>query len=298
MVGLPFGTQLTTPSNKGFVYLLQPTPELWTLSLPHRTQIVYTPDSSYIMQRLGVISGSRVIEAGTGSGSFTHAFSRNVGNYHGTNAKNISDGQVFSFEFHEERWSKAKLEFEQHGLDNVTLTHRDVCNNGFEVEGLDVSADVIFLDLPSPWEAIPHLTKPKNNSQVLRKGSKVGICCFSPCIEQVVKTVDALNEEGWIDIEMTEVQGRLYEAHKAMKRDVKDAVKRLQFVRQKQKDGLELIKKGVFEKQGNEEDFNPFGKGKRVLEGDEDFQWVDVTRDEMEVKTHTSYLTFAYKIIM
>ena len=35
----------------------------------------------------------------------------------------------------------------------VTVKHRDVCQNGFELGKI---ANAIFLDLPHPWEAIPH----------------------------------------------------------------------------------------------------------------------------------------------
>ncbi|KAL8742644.1 MAG: hypothetical protein Q9190_004901, partial [Brigantiaea leucoxantha] len=69
-----------TPADTGFCHLLAPTPELWTASLPHRTQVVYTPDYSYIIQRLGIRPGSVVLEAGAGSGSFTHAAARAVFN--------------------------------------------------------------------------------------------------------------------------------------------------------------------------------------------------------------------------
>jgi tRNA (adenine57-N1/adenine58-N1)-methyltransferase len=283
MIGLEFGSQITTPKDRGFVYLLKPTPELWTMSLPHRTQIVYTPDSSYILQRMDVRVGSRVIEAGTGSGSFTHAFARCVN----------TEGQLFSFEFHETRYQKALEEFTLHGLSNVTLTHRDVCKNGFDIEGTVLDADTVFLDLPSPWEAIPHLKR------VLTTDRKVGICCFSPCFEQVVKAVEALQEDGWQGVELTEVQGRMFESHKAMKREVDDAVKRLKFVKEKQREGLELIKAGKHprkEEKDRDYGFNPFGKGKRIMEGEEGFEWFDVSRLEAEVKTHTSYLVFAYKL--
>ncbi|KAF3355676.1 hypothetical protein VdG1_03968 [Verticillium dahliae VDG1] len=60
-------------ANSGFVHILQPTPELWTQSLPHRTQVVYTPDYSYVLSRIRAQPGTRLIEAGAGSGSFTHA---------------------------------------------------------------------------------------------------------------------------------------------------------------------------------------------------------------------------------
>ncbi|KAL9105614.1 MAG: hypothetical protein Q9187_008681, partial [Circinaria calcarea] len=67
-------------ASTGFAHLLPPTPESWTVSLPHRTQVVYTPDYSYVLQRLRVRPGTVVIEAGAGSGSFTHAAARSVFN--------------------------------------------------------------------------------------------------------------------------------------------------------------------------------------------------------------------------
>lgn len=50
--------------SKGWGHVLQPTPELWSLTLPHRTQIIYTPDISMILLQLDLVPGSIVIEAG------------------------------------------------------------------------------------------------------------------------------------------------------------------------------------------------------------------------------------------
>ena len=67
-------------------------------------------------------------------------------------------------------------EFTRHGLgDRVTVSHRDVCVDGLGVEGV---ADAVFLDLPKPWEALPHAV-----SAMKMSGGR--ICSFSPCIEQV-----------------------------------------------------------------------------------------------------------------
>ncbi|ODV78355.1 translational repressor of GCN4 [Suhomyces tanzawaensis NRRL Y-17324] len=303
MIGLKYGEQMGGEKGYGFIHLLHPTPEMWTLSLPHRTQIVYTPDSSYIMQRLGVTSGSRIIEAGTGSASFSHSFARAIG----------LDGRLFTYEFHEPRYLEAKKELEGHGLVNTHITHRDVCNDGFEIEvpanfGTEVNGDVVFLDLPSPWTAIPHLPK------VISKVRQVGICCFSPCIEQVAKTVEALQQNGWTNIEMVEVAGRRWEARKDMVRDIKDVVKRLKDIQSRKNQGIENRRhaKVIGEKRDHSEvlpepsesskvqntgkGFNPFGKGIRIREGDEQFQWRNVTKIETEVKSHTSYLTFAYML--
>lgn len=314
MIGMKYGSQMSGLKDKGFVYLLHPTPELWTVSLPHRTQIVYTPDSSYIVQRLGITSGSRIIEAGTGSGSFTHAFARTVG----------SEGKVFTYEFHEPRFLEAKKELDQHGLlaNNCIITHRDVCNGGFEIAGLPetdlvggkLSCDAVFLDLPSPWTAIPNL---KN---VILGEKRVGVCCFSPCIEQVDKTIEALEKNGWTDIEMVEIAGRRWEARMEMERDVNDVIKRLKHIQGRKSQGIESRRQVKVDEIAStlgekrllsevEQDtvlpepqdqtspsFNPFGKGLRIREGDEQFNWKQVTKIESEVKTHTSYLTFAYLV--
>ncbi|SCV03661.1 LANO_0G05490g1_1 [Lachancea nothofagi CBS 11611] len=315
MIGKPFGSQIavrTRGSNKfGFVHVLQPTAELWTLSLPHRTQIVYTPDSSYIMQRMQCSPHSRVIEAGTGSGSFSHAFARTA-------------GYVFSYEFHKMRYEQARQEFEEHDLlrdGNLAITHRDVCQDGFSIKKGDtttffdheqfsgqqelaqVDANVVFLDLPAPWDAIPHLDK------VISQDSKVSLCCFSPCIEQVDKTLEVLEKKGWTEVEMVEIQGRQYESRRQMVRRLDDALQRLRDVKERKQVGVERRKR-MFNKLISDEEetfeerpetpktqYNPFGKGSRVKEGDLNFQWKEVSKVEAEVKSHTSYLTFASKIV-
>jgi tRNA (adenine57-N1/adenine58-N1)-methyltransferase catalytic subunit len=62
LIGKRYGTKIEL--TKGYAYVLQPNPELWTQNLPHRTQILYTPDISMILLQLEVRSGSTVIEAG------------------------------------------------------------------------------------------------------------------------------------------------------------------------------------------------------------------------------------------
>lgn len=64
LIGLPYGSKVGSRNGKGFVHVLRPTPELWTMALPHRTQILYLADISFITSYLNIRSGSRVIEAG------------------------------------------------------------------------------------------------------------------------------------------------------------------------------------------------------------------------------------------
>lgn len=179
---------------------LRLTPELWTLSLPHRTQILFTADISLIVTHLGLRPGSVVVESGTGSGSLTHALARAV----------APGGAVHTFEFNAARVEQARNEFLAHGLAAVTrVMHRDAVVDGFCIGGGAAGgvprggADAVFLDLPSPWEAVG------NAAAALRAGG--ALCSFSPCIEQVQRACAAMAAEGFEDIRTFETLLRPWE---------------------------------------------------------------------------------------
>ncbi|KAE8021521.1 hypothetical protein FH972_007405 [Carpinus fangiana] len=190
-IGKPFGSKVF--SNKGgFIYLLAPTPELWTLVLSHRTQILYIADISFVIMYLEIVPGCLVLESGTGSGSLTTSLARAV----------APTGHVYTFDFHEERAASAREDFEKTGISSlVTVGVRDIQGEGFpdEFSGL---ADSIFLDLPQPWLAIPSAGKMLKPDGVL--------CSFSPCIEQVQRACDSLRSN-FTDLRTFEVLLRTYE---------------------------------------------------------------------------------------
>lgn len=64
LIGIPYGSKVGSHKGKGFIHVLRPTPELWTMALPHRTQILYLADIAFITSYLNIKRGSRVIEAG------------------------------------------------------------------------------------------------------------------------------------------------------------------------------------------------------------------------------------------
>jgi tRNA (adenine57-N1/adenine58-N1)-methyltransferase len=320
----------------GYVHLLPPTPENWTSSLPHRTQVVYTPDYSYILHRLRARPGSRIIEAGAGSGSFTHASARAVfrgypggGAVNGsaaagttTTTRSQSLGKVWSFEFHELRHQKLQKEIEDHGLAGIVeITHRDVCQEGFLVDGQSPKASAVFLDLPAPWLALPHLSRsrpvPKSNGESgveptpflspLDSTRSVHICTFSPCIEQVQRTVSAMRHLGWVDIEMVEVAQKRFEIRRerigiaadpqrglqATPASVDEAVARLKEVEGTLKTFHESGERMPSSKKDR---VNPNSRKKLIESLVERKVYKEgklVHRTEPEVKTHTSYLVFA-----
>jgi tRNA (adenine57-N1/adenine58-N1)-methyltransferase len=292
-------------AGSGFMHVLQPTPESWTYSLDHRTQVVYTPDYSYILQRMQVKPGDTLIEAGAGSGSFTHAAARAIFNGYPSDPSNTnSNGKVCSFEYHEPRVDTLREELTAHGLNNVVhVNHRDVYNEGFLLpNAVSPRATVIFLDLPAPWLALKQLTREDPNTP-LNPDSAVQICTFSPCIEQVTATVSAMRKAGWTEIQMVEVQNRRLDVRReriGLKEEglrgvnssaatVEESLSRLREVDaklnefhagdgkgrvQSKAERLAEIKKGLPDRK--------LYKEGRLMH-----------RTEPEVKTHTSYLTFA-----
>ncbi|TKY71755.1 tRNA (adenine(58)-N(1))-methyltransferase catalytic subunit TRMT61A [Spatholobus suberectus] len=190
-IGKPFGSKVFS-SKGGFVYLLAPTPELWTLVLNHRTQILYIADISFVIMYLEIVPGSFVLESGTGSGSLTTSLARAV----------APSGHVYTFDFHEQRAVSARDDFERTGLSSlVTVGVRDIQGEGFPDEFTGM-ADSVFLDLPQPWLAIPSAAK------ILRHDGTV--CSFSPCIEQVQRSCETLRTY-FTDIRTFEVLLRTYE---------------------------------------------------------------------------------------
>ena len=170
IIGQHFGSKVKSKRGGLWLALLRPAPEFITQSLTHRTQIVYHADISMLRCLLDARPGRIICEAGTGSGSVSASLSRAL----------RPNGKLYTFEFHEERQKQAMADFSTgtgYGvLDVVISQHRDVCNEGFGEE-LKRQVHGVFLDLPAPWAAVPHVT------DCLVPGGKV--VTFSPCVEQV-----------------------------------------------------------------------------------------------------------------
>ena len=303
-------------AGSGFLHVIPPTPETWTYSLPHRTQVVYAPDYSYILHRIRARPGSTVIEAGSGSGSFTHAAARAAFSGYGNAATANGDegtmkpscGKVYSYEFHAERHKRVAQEMQDHGLSSVvTASHRDVYQDGFMLPdpitgGLETSpsANAIFLDLPAPWSALRHLTRA--NPSPLDPDSAVHLCTFSPCLEQAQKTISHLRRYNWLDIEMVEIQNKRIDIRREytgydydgmrgvnpVAADVDEAVTKLKDVDRKARDfhsgqsDPTSTKKAIRQANTQQDASKLLFKEGRLIH-----------RTEPEMKTHTSYLVFA-----
>lgn len=318
----------------GFCHLLPPTPEGWTISLPHRTQVVYTPDYSFVLQRMRVRPGSVVIEAGAGSGSFTHAAVRAVFNGYPSTGPDVLRrlGRVFSYEYHEARAAELVRELASHGLGSlVRVTHRDVYESGFMLPpSSDTNpttpptasplATAVFLDLPAPWLALPHLTRKQPSP--LDPHQTIHLTCFLPCIEQAQRAIASMRTHGWVNLCMFEIAQRRLDVRRertgvdleglrnvnATAANVGEAVRRLKEVEEKGRMHREAttargkmqkpvdvdLDEGQGEKaEGVEGKQARLARLKSEAESRKTFaEGRLVHRVEQEIKTHTSYLIF------
>ncbi len=173
LIGRLDGSVVTLSGGKKMV-ALRPTFGEYVLKMPRGAQVLYPKDLAIIPMWADIYPGARVFEAGTGSGALTMALLRAVG----------PDGLVVTYEVREDFAQTAKTNIAR-SLNPTNL----ICfrKNAYEdIDLLDdqVPFDRVVLDLPEPWQVVPHAIK------VLRSG---GIyLSFVPTVPQVMQTVEAL----------------------------------------------------------------------------------------------------------
>ncbi|WP_048055488.1 tRNA (adenine-N1)-methyltransferase [Methanotorris igneus] len=193
-------------SHKGHeFYLVEPTIYDIVKKMKRTVTTLLPKDIGLIITHLGIREGETVVEAGTGSGALTIYLANAVG----------KTGKVITYEKRPEFAKVARKNLEIAGLVRknqkiIGLDERDVDEdeNSEEEEGLynviqkigDVTkgieekdVDVIVLDLPDPWNVVPHAKKALNKA-------RGRIATYVPYIEQAKKTVEALKEHGFFDI--------------------------------------------------------------------------------------------------
>ncbi len=180
-IGKEWGSNLT--SSLGFKFtVLKPLLHDFIMKSARETQINYPKDIALIVMFSGIGPGSVVVEAGTGTGALTTALTHYV----------KPDGKVYSYEIREEFKRTAEKNLRRAGLiDFVEMKNKDITT------GIDEShVDSVILDLAIPWVVIPIAC-----SALKPSGT---IISFSPTIDQVVKTVEALQENGFVDVQTVE----------------------------------------------------------------------------------------------
>lgn len=182
LIGKPFGCLAVSSLGVGF-HVLRPLVRDRILKTDRRTQVLYPKDIGYLLLQLDVGSGSRVVEAGTGSGALTLALANSV----------RPEGMVYTYEINPKFQRVAAGNIERAGLaDYVELKEGDVTEEINEGE-----VDAVVLDMATPWVVVPLAYEALAGGGVFAS--------FSPTIEQVMKTVYAINEHPFKDVETVEL---------------------------------------------------------------------------------------------
>lgn len=181
LINRRFGEKIES-SLKACFWILKPTLYDFIMHAERPTQIIYPKDVGLILIKLDVFSGKKVIEAGTGSGALTMALANAV----------KPSGLVYTYEIEDRFIESAKRNLKKARLlDYVIIRKRNV-KEGF----LEKNVDAIVMDVSEPWEVIPKAYKALKNG--------CSLASFSPTINQVEKTVEALKKAGFIDLSTIE----------------------------------------------------------------------------------------------
>jgi tRNA (adenine57-N1/adenine58-N1)-methyltransferase catalytic subunit len=189
LIGKTWGTRILSHLGSPFV-LLQPSLADILTETRRNTQIMYPKDIGFILVSMDIVPGKHVLEAGTGSGSFTTALAYAVGPY----------GRVTTYESRQEFQNLAQKNLDRLGLaDRVEFKLRDIA------EGIDEkNVDAVFLDLPNPQDYLLQI------KDVLKPGGYFG--SIMPTTNQVSTLLVALRRSSFAFIEVCEILIRYYKA--------------------------------------------------------------------------------------
>ncbi|WP_455389107.1 tRNA (adenine-N1)-methyltransferase [Petrachloros mirabilis] len=174
LIGKPDGSIVTLSGGKTMI-ALRPTFGEYVLKMPRGAQVLYPKDLALIPMWADVYPGARVFEAGTGSGALTMALLRAVG----------PRGLVVTYEAREDFARTAMTNIERYmGTVPNLISLRKNAYEGIDLLEDGVPFDRLVLDLPEPWQVVPHAAR------ALRSGGMY--LSFVPTVPQVQQTVEAL----------------------------------------------------------------------------------------------------------
>lgn len=187
LIGLPWGTQVFSHKDAPF-YIFSPSLADVLRDMPRNTQILYPKDIGFILVTIGIGPGSRVIEAGTGSGAMTAALAHSVG----------TRGQIFTYDNREKMSKLAQKNLRRLGMDDrVDFKIRDI-EEGFT----ETDVDALFLDVRNPNDYLAQVRA------ALKPGGY--FASLVPTFNQVEQLLLALNRSEFAFIEVCEIMLRYY----------------------------------------------------------------------------------------
>ncbi len=187
LIGTPLGRTVHTHLGHPFL-ALEPSLHDVLIRLRRAGQIMYPKDIGYVLLKLNVGRGKRIVEAGTGSGAMAIALAHGV----------CPDGRVYSYEVRADMLSLARKNVESHGLaPYVEFTQRDI-RDGFD----QTDVDACFLDVREPQEYLEQVRA------AVKPGGFFG--SLVPTANQVIDLLIALQRLAFGAVEVEEIMLRPY----------------------------------------------------------------------------------------
>lgn len=149
--------------------------------MERKCSIILPKDLGIITAYTGLGAGKKVVDAGTGAGATAVHFANVVG----------PSGEVHTYEIREDFAEIAERNVKGFGLENVQVKCKDI------TEGIDEKElDLVFLDLPKPWEV----------AEDAKKALKIGgyVATYTPFVEQVQVLQRVLKKVGFSKVESFE----------------------------------------------------------------------------------------------
>lgn len=150
--------------------------------MDRRCSILIKKDIGQVLAYTGLGAGSRVVDAGTGAGAIALNFGNVVG----------PQGHVFTYEIREDFAEVAKKNIDNFGITNITVKNQNI-KDGIEEDNVDL----VFLDLPKPYEIFEEVLESLN----------VGgwLAVYAPYIDQAKISYRVAKKLGFYDIEILEL---------------------------------------------------------------------------------------------
>lgn len=153
--------------------------------MDRRCSILIQKDIGSVLAHTGLGAGDKVVDAGTGAGAIALNFGNVVG----------SEGKVYTYEIREDFAEVARKNIENFGITNIEVKNKDI------KEGIDEdNLDLIFLDLPKPFEIF----------EDVYDSLKVGgwLTVYAPYIDQAEVSYRIAKKLGFYNIDIIEILER------------------------------------------------------------------------------------------
>lgn len=179
---------VTVESTKAAEYtVLRPTLEDFVLEMPRGAQVIYPKDLAPILMLADIGPGMRVFESGLGSGALSTAMLR-------------AGAEIVGYEVREDFANRARTNVRSFlGEAALDRYHVNIADSYADIDAELGPFDRIVLDLPEPWQVVPHAER------VLRPGGI--LLAYTPSIMQASQTREALRGR-WIENRTIEVLHR------------------------------------------------------------------------------------------